>query len=147
MPLTVDQDEVATGGGSTSITLTSANTVTKDNVTLAFSNCQWLGSYYGTNYGIGLSSAGYYQNGGSVTVSVPEGYKLDSISFNFVYGAGDMSASVGDYNYNGNNAIWTSPANGTRTVTLTNTSTRMTRYVLTFNVAYSSASGSGHAFE
>lgn len=146
-PLVVDQDEVATGGGSTSITLESANTVTQDNVTLAFSNCQWVGYYYGTNYGIGLSSGNYSR--GSVTVSVPEGYKLNSITFSFTYNAGDMSASDGYYSRNGNNATWTPPADGDgiRTVTLTNTSRNNYRYVLTFNVAYSSTSGSDHAFE
>lgn len=109
---------------STSITLTSANTVTQDNVTLSFTNSSWYGGQYGLDV---------YQNG-TMTVSVPTGYLLTSVSFTFTYSARNLTVSTGSFSRSNNNASWI-PTDNTNTVTFTNPSSGEFD-VLTINVEY-----------
>ena len=115
---------------STSITFTSANTVTQDDVTVSFYNA----SYYSNSYGIryrryNTSTPGYFE------VSVPDGYSLVGITFSFTNNsARTLSVTAGTFSYSGQNATWTT-STSTKTVRFNNTTNNYV-YIKTINVEY-----------
>ena len=90
--------------------LTNANPTLSNNVSVDYYNCDW------NNNAVRMGTWN-----GAVTISVPNGYKLVSVSLTFTANARNLSPSTGTFRRNGNNGQWTPPVANTSTVTLTNT--------------------------
>lgn len=109
---------------SVTFNLTNANAVSSNNVTISYSNCDW------NNNAVRMGN-----DTGAATISVPDGYKLISVSLTFTQNAKDLIPSTGSFSRNGNNGEWT-PTVDTNTVTLTNTSYGNRPRVSSFTVEY-----------
>ncbi len=99
---------------TTSITFTSVNSVTEDDVTVAFSSgCTW----YGSSFGVEINS------NATMTISVPTGYQLTGVSFVITYpssySSSNISVSSGSVSISSSTLTWT-PSASTNTVTFTN---------------------------
>ncbi len=114
---------------SVAFNLTNANTVTSNNVTISYSNCEWDWDYYAVRLG---------NNNGAVNISVPKGYKLVSVSLTFTHNPKDLAPSTGTFSRNGSSAEWV-PTEDTNTVTLTNTSNGYRPRINTILVEYISS--------